>query len=406
MTSTFEQYSPIDARANTPSAGYTTDAGPQGGNLSILQFPLDIGVSAVNDAPQQSHYMVFYINEVVAGNYAADRTFDHWSDTPVFMESGSTHSARMLKTILADNNNSKNTVYSAMVNGVAGVGGAIAGGLAGAVVGAPGIGAAIGAGAALGVANSSEFGAGLKEMAKDGVQGLYELANTQVKRTIITVVLPMPEQIGTSYDPNWTTDDAEITGNILGLMENGGIKAGSIMKSIAARIGGSAFQNVTQRASNPRSQMLFQGMNFRNFTWTWTLYPRNKDEAKALWDIIEFLKYHTLPEYDEAAAGIFLIQPSLFDIEFHSHGQRNDYLPKTLSCVCKNISVDYAPAGTVAFFEPYIDPKTGRTVSAPIGVRLSLSFEENEILTKNRIDPKGNGKYNFNQGSGSTEGTF
>ena len=131
------------------------------------------------------------------------------------------------------------------------------------------------------------------------------------------------------------------------------------------------------------------------------------------------MKYHQLPEYDSKTGGVFLIQPSLFDIEFHSHGKRNDWLPKTLTCVCKNITVDYGPAGAVAFFEQYqAFPNSEMMVSAPIGVRLSMSFEENEILTKNRLrgDKSANKdpdkpldptmKYGFNQGTGSTKGTF
>lgn len=405
MANNFE---PQSSANDLEKRGYTTKAY---GALDILQFPLDIGTTGVTDSPQQSHYMVIYVNEVKAGNYAEGQQNFHLSDTPVFMEQGSSHTSRLFKNVMSSDTK-KAAMSTAIVDGAGVVSGAAIGAAAGAFANVPGW-AAIAGGLSGGVvAETTELGKDLKQQTSKALDELYKMAGTQVKRTTITVVLPIPEQLGTSYDPNWTTDNAEIVGNVIGLAENGGIKAGSIMKTIAARLGGSAFQNITQKAENPRTQMLFQGMNFRNFTWSWTLYPKNKLEAKALWDIISYLKYHTLPEYDAQAAGIFLIQPSLFDIEFHSHGQRNDYLPKTLSCVCKNITIDYAPAGVVAFFEPYIDPNTGRWVSAPIGVKLSLSFEENEILTKNRVNPStdgeggGNGKYTFNQGPGSRNGTF
>lgn len=394
-------FNPISVLESTNANGYTTGEGAALGALKILQFPLDIGVSSDVSAPQQSHYMVFHINEVKAGQFGKNTELNldkDIKDVPVFMESGSSHSSKSIDSVLRDPSK-RDKVANIVAVGAGGVAGAAAlGGLGvlGSVVGA-GIGAEVGTTKAVVNATST--------ILKD----IYDIGLTEIKRTKLTVVLPMPEQLGTSYDPNWASDDNMLIGNIAGIADrisDQGIGTSTILKAIATKLGGSAVQNVTQKAVNPRTQMLFSNMNFRSFTWTWTLYPRNKDEAKALWDIIEFVKYHILPEYDEQSGGVFLIQPSLFDIEFHSFGQRNDYLPKTLTCVCKNLTVDYAPAGTVAFFEPYYDEGTERWVSAPIGVRLSMSFEENEILTKNRVNPSTDGRYTFNQGKESNRGTF
>ena len=369
-------FTPISIADGFKKSGYSQSNKGGTGNLLTLQFPSDLGVSANESSPQQSHYMVIYINEIKAGNFGKETVDDVKSgDVPVFMESGSSHQSKQISDVIKNAKSySQSTDQWAACN--------------------PSLVNTASAAAVTGVT--------------DTLTGIYDVAAAEIKRTAITVCLPMPEQLNSSYDMNWSADNNEIIGNIAGLAnrQSGEGLGSSILKMMAARIGGSAVQNVTQKAVNPRTQMLFSGMNFRNFTWTWTLYPRNQEEAKALWDITEFLKYHALPEYDAASGGVFLIQPSLFDIEFHSFGKRNDWLTKTLTCVCRNITVDYAPAGVVAFFEPYVDPVSQQTVSAPIGIRLSMSFEETEILTKNRVNGYNREKYDFNQGMGVTEGTY
>jgi hypothetical protein len=414
------------------------------GVLSTLMFPSDIGGNAAEDTPQQMHYMVFYINEILAGGMASTVVPANSTDVPVFMESGSTSIAAALKSMSTSNTPistgektnvvDKGTVPTAAEKKLYDdtlfnysyrfqTGAANKKILSDYEAKYPPKPYIVSSSTQTSKLKADMDKAG-DEAAKSGrafLQGAYDLMATQVVRTALTVILPMPDSIQASYDAEWATDTNEVLGNVLGMADE--MTSGTPnspmkwVKAAGVKLGGSAAQTITQKASNPRTQMLFSNMSFRSFSWTWTLYPKNAEEAKSLWSIIQFLKYHQAPEYDAKTGGVFLIQPSLFDIEFHSHGKRNAWLPKTLTCVCKNITVDYGPAGAVAFFEQYQALTTdGSLVSAPIGVRLSMSFEENEILTKNRIRGDKNAnkdsqldpamKYNFNQGPGSNQGTF
>ena len=64
------------------------------------------------------------------------------------------------------------------------------------------------------------------------------------------------------------------------------------------------------------------------------------------------------------------------------NGKANPNIDKVSTCVLTNMSVDYAPKGFHAYeVGGENDAKLGRT-GMPVGIGLSLSFMETQILTK------------------------
>ena len=84
-----------------------------------------------------------------------------------------------------------------------------------------------------------------------------------------------------------------------------------------------------------------------------------------------------------ASGGFFLIPPSEFDISFMYNGKVNPNLDAISTCVLTNIAVDYTPKGFHAFESiGSIDyPEIGKT-GMPVGIGLTLSFMETQIITK------------------------
>ena len=138
---------------------------------------------------------------------------------------------------------------------------------------------------------------------------------------------------------------------------------------------------------NPMLELLYTQPEFRTFRFDYMLYPKSVSESQEVHRIINCFKFHSAPEIKPGSAGFFLVPPSIFNIEFYYNGELNPNLPTITDCVCTSVSVDYAPSGWSAYEVPNPSnrPEIGGNGS-PFAIRLSLSFKETIILTKNLYD--------------------
>lgn len=130
-------------------------------------------------------------------------------------------------------------------------------------------------------------------------------------------------------------------------------------------------------AINPQLQMIYRGIGFRNFQLDFTLSPRSQQEANDIDRIISTFKWHFAPSLQTgtvSSGSMFLIQPSIFNVQFKLGEKENRYLPKYGDCVLKNISVNFAPNGWAAYEDGF-----------PVQTQLSLQFEEMVILDKDKL---------------------
>ena len=131
--------------------------------------------------------------------------------------------------------------------------------------------------------------------------------------------------------------------------------------------------------SNPQLQMIYSGAQFRSFNLNFLFTPKSQDESEDVQAIIHQFKYYAAPALQHPGkspnASMFLTPPALFEVRFYYDGNENINLPRYTDCVLKDISIDYAPNGWSA-----------HTDGAPIQTQLSLSFEEIEIVDKDRLN--------------------
>jgi hypothetical protein len=151
---------------------------------------------------------------------------------------------------------------------------------------------------------------------------------------------------------------------------------------VGTAIGASLFGAVL----NPQLELLYSSPEFRTFRFEFMMYPRSQSEALSVQKIINRLRFHQAPELLQGgSAGLFLVPPSEFDISFYYNGQENPNIPSISTCVLVNIETDYAPNGQFAAYEVPTsfggEVKLGGT-GMPVGIRLSLTFKETQILTK------------------------
>jgi len=249
------------------------------------------------------------------------------------------------------------------------------------------------------------------------------------------VVLYMPEDISSQYKSNWTgkafsnvardameAASAEGWGKIKGLSQG----VNNLMKRSKALVGAQAIRSATQTITgdtlsnddvfggisgvilNPNAEMLFGGTEFRNFTLTYKLVPRNEDESLACKNIIKTFKQAMLPMHSVAGADAsvfgteatdavgqekstkawwdfagwagtgrnnnidngFIAVPHLCNVAFMSGSGINENVPQYKMCAITNVDVNYTPDGAWATYGD----------GSPVAIQLALSFQETKLL--------------------------
>ena len=229
--------------------------------------------------------------------------------------------------------------------------------------------------------------------------------------TTAAIAIYMPNSIKASYSQNYENDTSGIAGDLEGIKgsidalanSQGGPPGTSTNMSAAqikAALSGASGMAIRQgkklvgelvsmagagdpvrflqkrsgNALNPREEQFYNSPDFRSFSYTFDFWPRNMDEAKAVSDIITIFKYNSSPGLKGDAGAIFEL-PNYFKISYMNRGEVNPHLNLISACYCQGVDVDYAPDGEPRFFED----------GQPVHTRLSVSFVEDRIITKNDI---------------------
>lgn len=162
----------------------------------------------------------------------------------------------------------------------------------------------------------------------------------------------------------------------LGTSVLGGLGIGE--KSIGAALGS---------VQNPLTTLHFSGVDLRNFSFSWSVYPANKKEADDIKNIVNKVKSKILPavqslsptgEGAEQLSGLtqgglaraYLKYPSVVLINLL--GVNEAHYPRFKACMCKGIDINYADNGS---------SPTIAEGGVPMGISISMSFMELEIQT-------------------------
>lgn len=245
------------------------------------------------------------------------------------------------------------------------------------------------------------------------ISSVNDIQNTSLlkttKRSNESVVLYMPDTLSFSSTQNYEqldlgrelagkvavvgastiqsvqegTGDAgqKLASSIKAALTQGGITA--VGNAIGSQQTGAAFAFLANKAIiNPQLELLYSSPNFREFQFEFMFYPRDEREALEVQNIIERLRFHQAPELLTDTAGLLMVPPSEFDIEFYYGGQKNPNIPPITTCVLTSIDVNYAPNGWSAYEMPGENkPQLGRT-GMPTAIQLALMFKETSFLTK------------------------
>ena len=152
---------------------------------------------------------------------------------------------------------------------------------------------------------------------------------------------------------------------------SGGI-AGAAVNTFGGNVSTrSVISRTTGQILNSNKELLFEGVNIRQFPFNITFTPRSSGEADAVRQIIRKLKRSMSPKRKGTTAGTggkgFLIKaPDAFILEYRRGMQIHPFLNKFKPTVLTSMSVNYTGAGTYA---SYADGK-------PVSLQMSLVFKE------------------------------
>ena len=241
--------------------------------------------------------------------------------------------------------------------------------------------------------------------------GQTAMDDTRV-RTGRVVFLPIPGGISDGNSAEWSAgrmDAAQIAGAdiAVGTMEEGakGFEASvgnlatnigknkeAIQDALKAKIAGALTgtnDQLLKRSGgimNPNMELLFDSPSLRSFSFTFKLSPRTSDEAKTISRIIRTFKSSMAPKQTDD--NLFLRAPDTWKIQYlNGDKQEQQYLNKFKECAMTNFTVNYAPDGTYATYEPD-SSGSGSMVSYEIG----MSFQEiSPVFEKDYLNETGVG---------------
>lgn len=127
---------------------------------------------------------------------------------------------------------------------------------------------------------------------------------------------------------------------------------------------------------NPQEQVLFEGIDFRTFSMSFTLTPYSKEESTQIKKIIKAFRKNSAPTIISQSLGFFFTPPCVFEIKFMYGNEENPNIPQLKRCVLTEVGVNYAPNGTWSTFDD----------GTPVQTTLTLNFKEIELIDSTAIE--------------------
>ena len=348
-------------------------------SLSILKYPSNLGNKA--DSNEKKHWVTFRIYDIEPAKLASADTGLKDNKTVLGLSGVAAASATVLLGGAA---------VKVLENGVK--------------TGSISKGAAIAAGtAAVGVTALSAFIAST---------GFTVTPPTSTTKSIISLYMPdsLVARYDAQYDEMSLTKDLGAAITTLRAIDAAGADAlggngisgspaavqavvsgselfGAGVKGVNTEALGTLLQRAQGFALNPQLQMIYRGTGLRTFQLSFTFTPKSKDEAQAVNNIINQFRFYASPSLGQKVGdtttattnSMFLIPPSLFDVEFYVNGGRSEYLPRYGRCILDNLDINHAPNG----FAAYDDGSMVQTT-------LELAFKEMDILTRDSFEDASN----------------
>lgn len=181
-------------------------------------------------------------------------------------------------------------------------------------------------------------------------------------------------------------------GSLGGAAELTALKAGAYAGSQAAQfMGGNVSTDgmmgaMAGKIPNPYLTLIFEGINFRSFAFTFKFYPFQESDCDLIFDIYQTMRKNALPEYS-GGSNSFLGYPKCCEIEYLWNGSVNPWLHKFKRAACTAIDIDYTGTGMFSVMRN----------GFPSCITVSTKWTELELVTADDVklsqEAKSEGSY-------------
>jgi len=147
----------------------------------------------------------------------------------------------------------------------------------------------------------------------------------------------------------------------------------------------SLISRATGQVMNSNLELLFQGVNLRQFSFTFDFAPRSRIEAEEIKGIIRTFKQTMSAKNGGAGSGsntnlgLFISAPSVYQLTYKTGSEKHKFLNTFKPCALSDISVNYTASGTYATYED----------GAPVHLQMGLTFKEiNPVYSEDYDQPE------------------
>lgn len=205
------------------------------------------------------------------------------------------------------------------------------------------------------------------------------------------VILPMPNEHNLStninYDANYRPTNLTKAGDIINSLGDGvaselwSMGKNAALATLANKLSGGllgtnkeALLAEERLAQNPRKEVMFQDINFRQFSFRYQFAPKNATESETVNQIIETFRYYASPEISPAK--YFYMFPAEFEVSFILGKKDNPNIPRMATSVLQRVGVNYAPNSGGWATLPN---------GAPVAIDMTLEFLEVQLIDRSMI---------------------
>jgi hypothetical protein len=204
------------------------------------------------------------------------------------------------------------------------------------------------------------------------IEKVSNFVSSKTTETIASIALYMPETLS-------FTNSADYDNSITLASAAGALPLiGDVVSKLTGGLDNQALRLALNKAGyvfNPQKQLLFQGIEFRQFSMSFTFTPYSAKEAQEVKEIIKLFRKWSSPQKAAAAGGMFWNPPAIFGVEFLFNNSQNLNIPKLKDCVIESVEVNYAPNGWAAHGD-----------GAPVQTNVTLQLQEIALVDRIDID--------------------
>lgn len=228
------------------------------------------------------------------------------------------------------------------------------------------------------------------------------------------IIMYMPEDVSTGFKANWSGKSfSNIANSMLATAGSGDFgqvasnltnNAGTIFEQAIPNMGNKVIRDTISKITgesisqndvfgatrgvilNPNVELLFGGIDLRNFQLRYKMVPRNAPESANIKKIIKIFKKAMLPSFADGdelnfsgeinTSNSFIKVPNVCRVSFMRGGGPNPDVAQYKMCAITQVDINYTPDGTYATYED----------GSMVATELSLNFQETKLIFASEVD--------------------